>query len=220
MSTPSLIIAPSMLASDFSRGAAEVASIKNHGADWVHLDVMDGAFVPNISFGPVVIESLRKHSDLPFDTHLMIERPERYIADFAAAGSDYLTIHYEGNVHLDRTLNLIKEHRVKAGISIVPSTPVDALKEILHLVDLVLVMSVNPGFGGQKMIPSTLKKITRLKDLREECGYTYLISVDGGVNLDTVSSIIEAGVDVAVTGSAFFGAEDRTRFVHRMKGLP
>ncbi len=179
---------------------------------------MDGAFGPNISFGPQINKSLRKHSDLIFDTHLMIERPERYVVDFINAGSDYVTVHYEGNIHLDRTLNLIKEHGAKAGVTIVPSTPVSLLSEILHLADLVLVMSVNPGFGGQAMIPSTLKKITQLKELRGEHNYSYLISVDGGVNLETAEAVRNAGADVAVTGSAFFGASDRARFVQEMKG--
>lgn len=216
MNAPSLIIAPSMLACDFSRSGEEIASIAESGAQWVHLDVMDGRFVPNISFGPKFIADLRSHSDLPFDAHLMIDKPERYIEQFVDAGCDYITIHAEASLHLHRTLSLIVDRGAKAGLSLIPSAPVSSIDEVLEYVDLVLVMSVNPGFGGQSLIPSTLRKIEELVAIRKKRNLTFLISVDGGVNLNTVGEVVACGADVVVAGSAFFNAPDRFRFVEAM----
>lgn len=206
-----IIVAPSILAADFTDIKSALTQIEMSGVQWAHLDVMDGNFVPNISFGPKFIEDMRKHSSLIFDTHLMIQNPENYIEQFAKAGSDYITIHAEATCHIDRTLNLIKSYGKKAGISIIPSTPISMIEPILDIVDLVLIMSVNPGFGGQKLIPYTLNKITELQNLKN--GRNYLVSIDGGVNSKTIDSVKKSGADVVVAGSAFFKAEDKKHLV-------
>ncbi|MGP1576015.1 MAG: ribulose-phosphate 3-epimerase [Treponema sp.] len=201
------ILSPSLLSADFSKLQSELDFIRNAGGQWVHLDIMDGHFVPNLTFGAPVIKTLRNKSDLPFDVHLMVERPEDFVDDFAAAGADYLTFHIESAVHAHRLIGRIHEKGMKAGIALVPSTPVMLLSEVLPLIDLVLVMSVNPGFGGQTLIPHCLEKITLLKTLREQHSYTYLISVDGGINKQTLPNAVTAGADVIVSGSAFFSGE-------------
>lgn len=200
----SVLLAPSILSADFSRLAEGIAFIEKNGGDWVHIDVMDGSFVPNISFGQGVTASLRPLTKLPFDVHLMINNPENHIDTFAQAGADYITFHYENVIHHHRLTERIHQLGKKVGISIVPSTAVSAIVELLPFVDLVLIMTVNPGFGGQKMIPECLKKITCLKTMREEKHLSYKLSVDGGVTADTIGMVAQAGSDIAVSGSAFF----------------
>ncbi|MBE6350542.1 MAG: ribulose-phosphate 3-epimerase [Spirochaetaceae bacterium] len=201
------LLAPSLLSADLTQLKNAVDLIETQGGSWVHIDVMDGAFVPNISYGQPVVESLRKVTKLPFDVHLMINNPENHIETFAQAGADYITFHYENVIHHHRLIQQIKEQGKKAGISIVPSTPVDALKEILPFVDLVLVMTVNPGFGGQTLIPECLNKIEQLVTLRTEKSYSYQISVDGGINSKTLPMAVAAGADVVVSGSSFFSGQ-------------
>lgn len=182
------------------------------------MDVMDGAFVPNISFGPKMIQDVGKRTDLPLDVHLMVERPERYIEAFARAGAEYLTIHLEATVHVHRVLQQIREHGCKPGIAIVPSTQVSALAEILDDIELLLIMTVNPGFGGQDLIPRCLMKVTAAAELRREREASFLISVDGGVNRETAPSLRRAGADVLVSGSAFFDAADPKQFLSDLAG--
>ena len=188
--------------------AATVKTAMDAGADYVHVDVMDGHFVPNITIGPAVVKSLRKATSLPFDVHLMITKPERYIEDFVKAGADIVNFHVEATENPSEVIDLIKSYGVKTGITIKPKTPVSVIEEYLDRVDLVLVMTVEPGFGGQKLMTDCLDKIRELKKIKDEKGYSYEIEIDGGVSLDNIKEVMETGVDVVVAGSAVFGAED------------
>jgi len=201
-------IAPSILSADFSRLGEEIQTIEKGGADYVHVDVMDGHFVPNITIGPLVVEAVRRITTLPIDVHLMIENPDRFIPDFARAGADIITVHQEAVPHLHRTVQLIKGLGKKAGVSINPATPVSTLEVILDDLDLVLVMSVNPGFGGQSFIPASLPKIEELRKLIDRRRLAIELEVDGGVKTDNIGLIAGAGADVFVAGSAVFGADD------------
>lgn len=211
------LIAPSILSADFMRLGQEVQSAKEAGADWLHLDIMDGHFVPNITFGPDVVKGIRKITDLILDVHLMIQRPQDFISDFVEAGADYITIHAEASYHLHRLIQKVKEYGKKAGVSLNPSTPVSSLEYIIDDLDMVLVMSVNPGFGGQEFIPSMIPKIALLREMIDAKGLKTLIEVDGGVNLDNIKTIVNAGADVVVMGSAFFKSGDYKKFVDSIR---
>ncbi|MBH0229128.1 ribulose-phosphate 3-epimerase [Halobacillus yeomjeoni] len=202
-------IAPSILASDFSKLGEEIQDVEKAGADYIHVDVMDGHFVPNITIGPLIVDAIRPMTSLPLDVHLMIENPDQYIEAFAKAGSDIITVHQEACPHLHRTLQLIKSHGVKAGVVINPATPAEMIKPILDEVDLVLLMTVNPGFGGQSFISSVVPKIRQVAQWREEMGLSFEIEVDGGVKAETAARCVDAGADVLVAGSAIFKQEDR-----------
>jgi ribulose-phosphate 3-epimerase len=201
-------LAPSILSADFARLGQEVRAAASGGAHVIHVDVMDGHFVPNLTIGPPVVKSLRKVTSLPLDCHLMIENPDEFIPVFADAGVNWISVHQEACRHLNRTLHLIKSHGCLAGVVINPATPVETLSEVLDIVDYVLVMSVNPGFGAQKFIPSTMHKMRRLAEIRSQRGLDYRIEVDGGVALDTVADVVRAGAEILVAGNAVFGSGD------------
>ncbi|HZZ15356.1 MAG TPA: ribulose-phosphate 3-epimerase [Candidatus Sulfotelmatobacter sp.] len=204
-------LAPSILSADFARLGEQVRAASEGGGSVVHVDIMDGHFVPNLTIGPPVVKALRKVTKLPLDCHLMIENPDEFIPAFAEAGADWISVHQEACRHLNRTLHLIKSHSCLAGVVINPATPVDTLAEVLDLVDYVLVMSVNPGFGGQKFIPGTLHKMQRLAEIRRERRLNFRIEVDGGIALDTVAEVVRAGGEILVAGNAVFGQGDPTK---------
>ncbi len=213
------IIAPSLLSANFLDLRATIKELEEAGADWLHLDVMDGRFVPNITIGPFIVDAIRQATKLPLDVHLMIVEPEKYISDFASAGADIITVHQEACPHLERTLNQIRELGKKAGVSLNPATPHYNLKFVMHAIDLVLVMSVNPGFGGQKFIPQVVDKIRVLRQWSDDKGFPDIhIEVDGGINEETGAIVRAAGADVLVSGNTIFKAKDKKEMITRLRG--
>lgn len=210
-------IAPSILSANFLKLGEEIKAAEVAGADMLHIDIMDGHFVPNITIGPFIVESIRKVTLLPLDVHLMIEEPDKYLGDFIKAGADYLTVHYEASVHLHRTVHRIKESGVKAGVSLNPATPVWNLEHVIPDVDIALLMSVNPGFGGQKFIPQIIDKIKELKNFIKKKRLSTFIEVDGGVKLDNAKDIASAGADILVMGSAFFDSDDYGTIIKKLR---
>jgi ribulose-phosphate 3-epimerase len=215
-----VVIAPSLLAADFGRLREEVASVTGAGADWLHFDVMDGHFVPNISFGPLVLAALRPHSPLPFDVHLMITPVDPFIAAFAEAGADHILIHPEAGPHPHRTLQLIRSLGKKAGVVLNPGTPIESIAWLLDLADIVLVMSVNPGFGGQKFLPSQLPKIAALRRMIDGGARSIALAVDGGITSATAAEVLAAGADTLIAGTSVFGAPDRAAAISALRGAP
>ncbi|MRT91903.1 ribulose-phosphate 3-epimerase [Ancylomarina sp. 16SWW S1-10-2] len=213
------LISPSLLAADFMNLKADIDMVNNSDADWFHLDIMDGVFVPNISYGPPVVEQINKIAKKPLDVHLMIIDPDRYIEVFKKVGADILTVHYEACTHLHRTIQNIHSHGMKAGVSLNPHTPVSVLEDIISDIDLVLLMSVNPGFGGQSFIENTYTKVEKLKALITDKNANVIIEIDGGVNLETGKKLIEAGADALVAGSFVFNAENPTNTIADLKKL-
>ncbi len=210
-------LAPSLLSADFSDLKNEIKKAEDGGADLFHLDIMDGHFVPNLTFGPMIVKAIRKLTQLPLDSHLMISNPDQYIEEFRKAGSDIITVHFEACTHLHRTISKIKQTGAKAGVSINPATPVHLIEEIIDYVDILLIMSVNPGFGGQKFIDTTIRKIIQAKKLITERNLKVEIEVDGGIDLDNVDLLLEAGVDIIVAGSSIFNSNDVTETVKKFK---
>ena len=214
-----IIVSPSLLSADFNHLADDIEMINSSEADWFHLDIMDGVFVPNISFGLPIVKSVKKLAQKPLDVHLMIVQPERYIEAFAKAGADVLTVHYEACTHLHRTVQEIKAHGMKAGVSVNPHTSVKLLEDILPEIDLVLIMSVNPGFGGQSFIKNSLKKITELRNIADVVNPEVIIEVDGGVDTQNHREIVKAGANALVAGSAVFGAENPAEAISKLKTI-
>ncbi len=202
------LLAPSILSADLSNLSQQIRLVEMSGADWIHCDIMDGHFVPNITFGPILVKAARKSTRLPLDVHLMIESPDKYLEDFAEAGANSITVHQEAVIHLNRTVNRIRELGIKAGVAINPSTPVDTLKDIAEYVDLILIMSVNPGFGGQSFIKNSLKKIQETVKLRRELNAKFLIEIDGGIGIENIKAVLDAGCDVFVIGSSIYGEKN------------
>lgn len=212
-------IAPSILSADFARPGEEIRKVEEAGADMIHIDVMDGHFVPNITIGPPVVASLRKITGLPFDVHLMIENPERYVGDFIDAGSDFITVHAESASNLHKTVGVIREAGIKAGVSLNPATPISRVEEVIEDLDLLLIMTVNPGFGGQRFIETVLPKIKRARALIDSHAPDVLLEVDGGITLDNIGSVSEAGADIFVAGSSIFQSENYRQTIEAMKNI-
>lgn len=212
-------LAPSILSADFANLSQQIRLVELGGADWIHCDVMDGHFVPNLTFGPIVVEAVKRSTKLPVDVHLMIKNPDNLLENFIKAGSDYLTVHYEEVIHLNRTVNRIKELGCKAGVSINPSTPVESLRDIAEYVDMILLMSVNPGFGGQSFISNVLVKIKKLVEMRKKLKASFLIEIDGGIDRNTIIPALKAGVDVFVAGSSVFKSANITAAAAELKNI-